>query len=236
MPTQREISAVFLDAGNTLIHTPLSRSERLVSCLSHQKLPIQLEEAELASRQADKELLGDGDRWIGTPEEEAAFWSEYRARLLALLGFEDPSGHLTACVDEQVKYTRFMQPYPDVRRALTALKGSFRLGLISNAFPSLKEVMETLDLARFFDGMVISAFAGIAKPDPAIYRMALDLLRVTSEASVFVDDLPENLAAAQEMGFHVYLIDRNNRHPDTVFPRVTDLMELVEHLGHSQKE
>ncbi len=226
-----EIEAIFLDAGDTLIHTPVPRAERLRDSLSRRGHVVSLQQAADAARQAEREILQDTGRWIETTEDEAAFWAAYWPRILALLGLDDPDGELARSLDAEVTFVGFLRPYPDVRRALVALSGRYRLGLISNAFPSLQDVMDDLGLARFFDSMVLSASARVAKPDPVIYQKALESLGVGARASVFVDDRPENLETAEKMGFQVYLMDRGGRYSDSPYVRLKDMMELVERLS-----
>jgi len=47
---------------------------------------------------------------------------------------------------------------------------------------------------------VISALVGLAKPDPAIFRLALKRLGTAPEATVFVDDYEPNVASAAALG------------------------------------
>ncbi len=86
--------------------------------------------------------------------------------------------------------------------ALRRWKGQVALGLISNAWSGLREVLRRLGLLDLFDGVVISAEVGLLKPDPRIYHLALERLRVPPEAAAFVDDLPENVQAARELGLY----------------------------------
>lgn len=51
-----------------------------------------------------------------------------------------------------------------------------------------------------FRGIVVSGDEGVVKPDPAIYRLALDRFGVTASACVFVDDRAENVAGAEAAG------------------------------------
>jgi HAD superfamily hydrolase (TIGR01509 family) len=51
-----------------------------------------------------------------------------------------------------------------------------------------------------FDEVVLSAAVGLAKPDPAIYKLALQRLGTAPETTVFVDDYEPNVAAAVEQG------------------------------------
>ena len=52
------------------------------------------------------------------------------------------------------------------------------------------------------DGYLISAKAGIIKPDPAFYRMLMDRYRLKAEECVFIDDNPDNIEAAAKLGWH----------------------------------
>ena len=53
---------------------------------------------------------------------------------------------------------------------------------------------------EWFAGMVISGEEGVAKPDPAIYRIMLARFGLTPEATVFIDDLDTNVAVAARLG------------------------------------
>lgn len=57
-----------------------------------------------------------------------------------------------------------------------------------------------LGYERVFDPIVISAEIGIAKPDPAFFRRALDLLEVPAAHVLFVDDVAENVEGARSVG------------------------------------
>jgi 2-haloacid dehalogenase len=56
------------------------------------------------------------------------------------------------------------------------------------------------DFFGLVDGCVISGLEGVAKPDPAIFEVLLSRYRLEPEATVFIDDLPANVAAASELG------------------------------------
>jgi epoxide hydrolase-like predicted phosphatase len=57
------------------------------------------------------------------------------------------------------------------------------------------------EIDELFELVVDSAFVGLRKPDPAIFRLTLERLGgVAPERCVFVDDLDVNCAAARELG------------------------------------
>lgn len=54
------------------------------------------------------------------------------------------------------------------------------------------------------DGIVTSGEEGVAKPDPRLFRIALARYNLVPERTLFVDDMPANVAAAQELGLHTH--------------------------------
>jgi putative hydrolase of the HAD superfamily len=57
-----------------------------------------------------------------------------------------------------------------------------------------------LPVDEVFEIVVDSAFVGMRKPDPAIYRLTLERLDLPAQACVFVDDLEHNVEAAATLG------------------------------------
>jgi putative hydrolase of the HAD superfamily len=57
-------------------------------------------------------------------------------------------------------------------------------------------------LLDYFDGFFSSCYLALRKPDPKIYQVALDVLQRDPEDVVFIDDRPENAAAASSLGIH----------------------------------
>lgn len=88
---------------------------------------------------------------------------------------------------------------------IRSLRPAKRTGLISNAWLDLRDYLQRSRIEDAFDSIVISAEIGRVKPDPAIFAMALDAVGATPGQSVLVDDFPENIEAARELGMHVVL-------------------------------
>jgi epoxide hydrolase-like predicted phosphatase len=64
------------------------------------------------------------------------------------------------------------------------------------------------EVDELFEVVVDSAFVGLRKPDPAIFRLTLDRLGgVAPERCVFLDDLDVNCAAARELGMAAVRFD-----------------------------
>lgn len=87
-----------------------------------------------------------------------------------------------------------------------------RIGLVSNATAETAEAWPATDLARRFDVAVFSCDVGLAKPDPAIYRLAAERLGVDPADCVFVGDGADGeLAGAAAVGMTVV---RTTEHHD----------------------
>ena len=59
---------------------------------------------------------------------------------------------------------------------------------------------------RFRD-IVVSGDERLVKPDPAIYRLALDRFGLAADDAVFVDDVAANVAGAAAVGIHAILFE-----------------------------
>lgn len=88
----------------------------------------------------------------------------------------------------------------DLVNFLRQSRGTYKTGLISNAWSGLRPWILREKFDDAFDHMVISAEAGFAKPDPRIYQLAMEKLGVLPEESIFVDDVQKNIDAANNLG------------------------------------
>lgn len=73
-------------------------------------------------------------------------------------------------------------------------------GLLSNSWGT--EMYPWDRIERHFDVAVVSGQVGLRKPDPAIYRLAMERAGIVPSACAFVDDLERNVEVARELGMH----------------------------------
>ncbi len=96
--------------------------------------------------------------------------------------------------------------WTDYREDMWALASQFRqdggrVAMLSNGVPEIvSRIRQDRDLPATFDVVVISYEVALAKPEPEIYRLTLDRLGVLPADALFVDDRPENIDAAAELG------------------------------------
>src|SRR5262249_2350649 len=93
--------------------------------------------------------------------------------------------------------------------ALDALTGAgTALVLVSNANLDIARAWPACDLASHFDAVVFSCELGVAKPDPRIYRAALERVGATAADTLFVGDgSDDELAGAAAAGLVPVLLD-----------------------------
>ena len=61
---------------------------------------------------------------------------------------------------------------------------------------------ERYGFMKQFDGIVVSGYEKLLKPDHAIYRVLMNRYNVNPAESVYIDDNKDNADAAAELGFH----------------------------------
>ncbi len=83
---------------------------------------------------------------------------------------------------------------------IRSLRGKYKTGLISNAWSDLRKFIIREKFGDAFDAMIISAEVGAAKPDPKIFKIALEQFGVSPKEAVFVDDVYENIKGCEKAG------------------------------------
>ncbi len=108
---------------------------------------------------------------------------------------------------------RFMQElvvlYDDVVPFLQSLRaGGVRTAFVSNCGDNTRPLLDSLGLSVLVDHLVLSCEVGSVKPDPAIYRLALERLGVEPGRAVLVDDQRTYCDGATALGIDAVRIDR----------------------------
>lgn len=111
-------------------------------------------------------------------------------------------------------------------RPITAMHGfvkelakHYRLGLLTNVSREIYErtqqdFVQVLYPAVDFEIRIASFEEGVSKPDPEIYRRAIARTGLAANEILFIDDMSENIAAAQEAGMQGIVFETSK--PDTM--------------------
>ncbi len=182
------IRALLLDLGGVLVHhQPARLVERMAEVA---RVPLAAFTDAYWSHRGQIDLTGDVRRyWLDVLRDaRSPLHERARGEACAALGALDAES-----------WTQFREPVWEIARRFRAAGG--RVGLLSNCGPEVMDRIEELrPHARTFDATIVSWEVGLLKPDPAIYRLAIERLQVEPGATLFVDDRAENVAAAEAVG------------------------------------
>ena len=171
-----------------------------------------------------------------TREEKvlAQFWRELTDDWL------DEAGMPADKADDVVKHanellfgegSEVFQLYDDVVPCLDTLReNGIRLAVVSNWDNSLHRTLRMFGLTEYFEHVVASLEEGVEKPDPRLFKIALDRLGVEPEHALHVGDNPlDDWQGATDAGMRAFVIDRNSPAPSEA--RITSLAQLPEAVG-----
>jgi len=177
--------------------------------------------------------------WIeGRPKRETGPMAPY----LASLGVDESAAQ--EFLELRRDWTRgiLATPRPGVIDTLAELRRrGIRTGLITVCSEDATDVWEETPFAGLFDAEVFSCSCGLRKPDPRIYRLALDQLGVAPSEALFVGDgANDELAGAERAGMRAILVHRPGEEPawpevrEWPGTRITAIPDVLEHLSDTE--
>ena len=225
--------AVFFDVGETLVHPVPSFHELFSTIVTREGYPRNADDVVAASSvvvQRFSDAARGNELWTTSPERSHAFWLDVYERMLSALDLPNGDGLRDTLYDAFTDHANYGL-FDDVPGALRAVSASgATLGIVSNFEAWLDDLLVALDVRETFGVRVISGCEGIEKPDPRIYRLALDRAGVAPQDAAFVGDNPEfDVDPPAALGMFPVLIDRRGRHEGHAGPgvRITDLADLM---------
>jgi putative hydrolase of the HAD superfamily len=227
-------TAVFFDAGETLVHPHPSFPDLFARILvreGHEVSPEAIRDRIHVVSDRFREAARTNELWTTSPEKSRRFWHEVYAIFLRDFGIVD-SRLADACYREFTDLANYSL-FDDVLPALELLgEADVTLGVISNFEEWLERLLEQLGVSSYFAVRVISGVEGLEKPDPRIFQLAMERAGVEPGRSVYVGDNPEfDVDPALAVGMFPVLIDRRDRFPDAPGCRIASLEELPDVLG-----
>jgi len=135
-----------------------------------------------------------------------------RFRQLARFCGSEVSAEHAAELSRQYRayYQELRRSIPGVRRVLERLSGRAVVGVITNnQVAEQEEKLDFLGFRRLIDFMIVSEGAGVAKPDPAIFLLALSKANARPEEAVMVgDSWRSDVAGARNVGIRPVWFNR----------------------------
>ena len=226
------IQTVLFDLDNTLLFKKPTLSEKIFELALQAQRDLKFEavqkacaaseiwqgaqikkENETGVRMSDEEYLGN---LVRIYKEHISFLPTDEARLQKILMQE---------------YDKEYCLSPHAQETLQYLKGKgVTLGIVSNNYSKIRQVLADLGIAESFDTIVISEEVGLYKPDPKILEYACAQLNTPCNAAIYVGDHPFDILCAHSAGMPAVWM------PENPFMTVPEEIGPAEHTIRSLNE
>lgn len=176
-----------------------------------------------------------------------AFWKLYREekitkeklRYQRLKSVFDKLG--LSVIDEMInklseEYIVYLSSYnhlfPDTIEILEYLKPKYKLHIITNGFEEIQgKKLRNSKIDGYFDHIINSEMAGVKKPNPIIFELALNKADVDSRNSLMIgDSLEADILGARDAGFHTLHFNAHNEPYHDICPIIENLGEIKSFL------
>lgn len=119
---------------------------------------------------------------------------------------------------------------------LSRLSQRYKLCLVSNFYGNLRTVLRHYGLEQYFGVIIDSAEAGVRKPDPAIFALAIDRARTSAQNCLVVgDSIGKDIVPALSLGCKVLKINGEpwlDAAPEAVsVPTIEHIVQLESHIN-----
>jgi glucose-1-phosphatase len=182
------ITWFLFDLGNTLIK------------LAYERVLENICRASTIKRDELVEVLEDAGGYRDMERGAVSFWEFYEFIC-------DKTGYRGSIRDFHNVWSDFFDgPLPGVEDLLERIRAKYRVAFLSNSNEVHAEAIPVKFAALFQkdDRFIFSHRFKVAKPDPEIFRRALEVVGAIPQNVVFVDDLLENVLAARTVGMQSY--------------------------------
>ena len=206
------IKAIFFDAAGTLFHLPdgvgyhyAVAARQVGAALDADRLDEAFLEIwqQLPARPATLEPREDDDK---------GWWRDLVDRVLDRV--PNKMTELDRDAFFEVAYEHFAEAgvwelYPEVADVLQELHEKLPLFVLSNFDGRLRIILERLGISKYFRNVFVSSELGADKPDPLIFKRAVELSGFGAQTILHVGDDPErDWKAAAAAGLQVFELER----------------------------
>lgn len=146
------------------------------------------------------EILEEPGGYRDMERGAVSFWDFYEF-------LTDKTGYRGSVRDFHAVWSDFFDgPIPGVEDLLERIRAKYRVAFLSNSNEVHAEAIpkQFPTLFRKDDRFVFSHRFKVAKPDPEIFRRALEIIGALPQHVVFIDDLIENVNAARSVGIQAF--------------------------------
>jgi putative hydrolase of the HAD superfamily len=234
MTLKQPVKGIFLDFGWTMAY-PITKNywlpQKALEFINLARLAAIPEARRNEAFTKSMEYL-DNNHFIITETEEFDQFKEYYRILAGYL----PELAVTEEIIEIIAYDKVFNDknfifFDDTIETIKKLSEKYKLGIISDTWPSLERILKNVGIYDCFYAKTFSCFLGTYKPDPKMYEHALAQMCLPAEQTVFVDDSADNLdGAAQSCIQPVLITSRPDIKDSDKYLNIKKLSDLLLYL------
>jgi putative hydrolase of the HAD superfamily len=237
----QDVDLLCLDAGNTVIFLDHARVAEACTSRGFRVGAAALNRAEGETKLALERAEALTVTWSESHRPAAVGWGQTLGTMLARAGLpvDRVPGMLDALWPEHCELNYWSLVPEGLGDALTEARATgVRVAVISNSEGMLEQLFGRLGILGAFDLVVDSGILGVEKPDPRIFRVALDRFGVSPERTLHLgDNFSTDVLGARAAGIRVALVDPyghlEGRHADV--PRVPGATETARAIAAARK-
>ncbi len=194
----------------------------------------------LKSNNIDLDLVGFLEVYVPA---NLAFWKLYREekitkeelrfqRLKSVfdeLGFEISDDMIHILSEDYIRYlSSYNHLFPNTIEVLDYLRPRYKLHIITNGFQEIQnKKLRNAQIDGYFEQVINSEMAGVKKPNPIIFELALKNANTIAEKSLMIgDSLEADILGAKAVGFHTLHFNGHKEPPLDLSQMIHDLSEI----------
>ena len=130
------------------------------------------------------------------------------------------------------EYIRYLSTYnhlfPNTLDVLEYLKPKYKLHIITNGFQEIQgKKLRNSNIEGYFEHVIDSEMAGVKKPNPIIFELALNKANVASRNAMMIgDSLEADILGAKASGLHTLHFNAHNEPAHEFCPMIHNLGEI----------
>ena len=131
--------------------------------------------------------------------------------------------------EEYIQYlSSYNHLFPNTIEILDYLKPNYKLHIITNGFQEIQDKkLRNASIDHYFDAIINSELAGVKKPNPIIFELALKNANTSANKSLMIgDSLEADILGAKAVGFHTLHFNGHHEPSHDLSKMIHDLSEI----------
>ncbi len=220
------VTDVFFDLDHTLWDFDRNSGLTFQKILAEHEVKVDLNEFLKAYAPINQEY------WKLYREEKIAKAELRHARLkktFDILSYDVSEALIDILATEYIRHlSSFNHLFPNTVEILNYLRPKYRLHIITNGFKEVQEKkLRNSNIIDYFDQIVNSEMAGVKKPNPIIFELALKRAGINATNALMIgDNIEADVMGALAVGFHTLHFNPHNDQKHEVCHMIHDLSEI----------